>query len=81
MFDRNFNAVKSFTDPNLPAGFAPFNVQMPDNKAVCDAQQNDVKHDDVAGPGNGFVDEFSSSGHLLDQVASGDHSIRHWEWR
>src|ERR1700742_2781199 len=27
MFDAGFNHVKSFTDPNLPAGYAPFNVQ------------------------------------------------------
>jgi uncharacterized protein (TIGR03118 family) len=72
VFDQNFNQVNSFTDPNVPSGFAPFNVQVLDNKLfVTFAQQNDVKHDDVAGPGNGFVDEFSLSGQLLDRVASG----------
>ena len=72
MFDQNFNAVGSFTDPNLPAGFAPFNVQVLDNKLfVTFAKQDDAKHDDVAGSGNGFVDEFNLSGQLLDRVASG----------
>ena len=72
MFDQNFDQIKSFTDPNLPAGFAPFNVQVLNNKLfVSFALQDDLKHDDVAGPGNGFVDEFNLQGHLLDRVASG----------
>jgi uncharacterized protein (TIGR03118 family) len=72
MFDQNFDQVNSFTDHNLPAGYAPFNVQVLGDKLfVTFAQQDDVKHDDVAGKGNGFVDEFDLEGHLLDRVASG----------
>ena len=72
VFDQNFNQVNSFTDPNVPTGFAPFNVQVLDNKLfVTFAKQDAAQHDDVAGPGNGFVDEFSLSGQLLDRVASG----------
>jgi uncharacterized protein (TIGR03118 family) len=72
VFDQNFQQVKSFTDQNLPAGFAPFNVQVLDNHLfVTFALQNEAKHDDVAGPGNGFVDEFDLEGNLLHKVASG----------
>jgi uncharacterized protein (TIGR03118 family) len=72
MFDQNFDQVKSFTDRNLPSGYAPFNVQVLGNKLfVTFALQNDTKHDDVAGAGNGFVDEFDLEGHLLHRVASG----------
>ena len=72
MFDQNFNEVKSFTDKHVPAGYAPFNAQVLDNKLfVTFAMQNDTKHDDVAGAGNGFVDEFDLEGHLLHRVASG----------
>jgi uncharacterized protein (TIGR03118 family) len=72
MFDQNFDQVKSFTDQDLPAGFAPFNVQVLGDKLfVTFAMQDDMKHDDVAGAGNGFVDEFDLEGHLLDRVASG----------
>lgn len=72
VFDKNFNHIQSFTDPNLPAGYAPFDVKVLDGKLfVTFALQNDVKHDDVAGAGHGFVDEFSLSGHLIDRVASG----------
>jgi hypothetical protein len=29
VFDQKFKQVNSFTDPNVPKGFAPFNVQEP----------------------------------------------------
>jgi uncharacterized protein (TIGR03118 family) len=71
-YDQNFNLTNSFTDPNLPAGFAPFNVQVLDgNLFVTFAKQDATKHDDVAGAGNGFVDEFSLNGTLIQRVASG----------
>jgi uncharacterized protein (TIGR03118 family) len=70
-YDKNFDLINSFTDPNVPQGFAPFNVQVLDNKLfVTFAQQDDVKHDDVAGAGNGFVDEFDLNGNMLGRVAS-----------
>ncbi len=71
VYDQGFNFVKSFTDPNLASGFAPFNVQVLQGKLfVTFALQDDAKHDDVAGQGNGFVDEFDLSGNLLQRVAS-----------
>ena len=70
-YDKNFNLINSFTDPHVPQGFAPFNVQVLDNKLfVTFAEQDDQKHDDVAGPGNGFVDEFGLDGKLIQRVAS-----------
>lgn len=71
VFDKDFTQVNSFTDPNLPPGYAPFNVQVLDNKLyVTFAQQDVAKHDDVAGPGHGFVDAFDLNGNMLDRVAS-----------
>jgi uncharacterized protein (TIGR03118 family) len=53
----------AFTDPNLPAGYAPFNVQVLGNKVyVTYALQDATKHDDVAGAGHGFVDVFNLDG-------------------
>jgi uncharacterized protein (TIGR03118 family) len=37
---------------------------------VTFALQDQFKHDDVAGKGNGFVDEFDLNGKLIDRVAS-----------
>jgi uncharacterized protein (TIGR03118 family) len=72
MFDQSFTQTGSFTDPFLPANYAPFNVQALDGKLfVTFAQQDDTGHDDVAGAHHGFVDEFSPDGHLLNRIASG----------
>jgi uncharacterized protein (TIGR03118 family) len=61
-----------FTDPNIPDGFAPFGIQnINGNLFVTYALQNEFKHDDVAGVGNGFVDIFDTNGHLLRRFASG----------
>ena len=72
VFNKNFQEIKSFTDPTLPAGYAPFNVQvLQGHLYVSFALQNSTKHDDVAGAGHGFVDEFNLQGHLMHRVASG----------
>jgi uncharacterized protein (TIGR03118 family) len=60
-----------FADPNIPPGFAPFGIQnINGDLFVTYAKQNAVKHDDVAGRGNGFVDVFDTDGHLLRRFAS-----------
>src|SRR5262249_40856294 len=60
----------SFTDPDIPAGFAPFGIQnINGDLFVTYALQNSQMHDDVAGPGNGFVDIFDTDGNLLERFA------------
>jgi uncharacterized protein (TIGR03118 family) len=62
----------SFTDPNLPDGFAPFNVQNLNGALyVAYAQRDNTTNDEVAGAGLGLVDKFSLSGDFLGRVASG----------
>jgi len=74
VFDHNFQPVNSitFSDPNIPAGYAPFNVQLLSNGNlyVTYALQDAAKHDDVAGAGNGYVDEFSTNGSFIARIAS-----------
>jgi uncharacterized protein (TIGR03118 family) len=61
----------NFTDPNLPAGYAPFNIQNIGGKLyVTYAVQDAAKHDDVAGPGNGIVDVFDLQGNFLQRLIS-----------
>ena len=61
----------SFTDPNLPAGYAPFNVQnLNGTLYVTFAVQDATKHDEVAGAGQGIVDSFDLQGNLLGRVAT-----------
>jgi uncharacterized protein (TIGR03118 family) len=61
----------SFADTNLPSGYAPFGIQaVGTNLYVTYALQDSEKHDDVSGPGNGYVDVFDMSGHLLQRLIS-----------
>ena len=75
VFDKNYALTTlggTFTDPNAPAGYAPFNVQNLNNKLyVTYAKQDAAKHDDVSGTGNGFVDVFDTSGNMLQRLATG----------
>jgi uncharacterized protein (TIGR03118 family) len=69
VYDSNFNSVSSFTDPSLPAGYAPFGIQNINGKLyVTFALQDADKHDDQEGAGHGFVDVFDTSGNLLQQL-------------
>lgn len=76
VFDANFQPVdlgaNAFQDPTIPAGFAPFGIQNIGGKIyVTYAKQDSDKHDDVPGPGNGFVDVYSTTGQLLGRLISG----------
>ena len=67
----NLEIEGGFNDPSIPAGFAPFGIQnINGDLFVTYAKQNKAKHDDVAGPGNGFVDVFDTDGNLLRRFAS-----------
>ena len=60
-----------FTDPELPRGYAPFNIANIDGDLfVTYAKQDADKHDDVAGAGHGFVDVFDTDGHLIRRFES-----------
>src|SRR5262249_38523237 len=79
VFDSHFQPENSFTDPKVQEGFAPFGVQVLGGHVfVTFAKQDADKHDDVAGPGNGYVDEFSMDGQLLDRVATRGHLDSPW---
>jgi uncharacterized protein (TIGR03118 family) len=75
VFDKNFAAhsfgANAFVDSSIPTGYAPFNIQLiPGNKLVVTyAKQDAQKHDDVPGPGNGFVDVYDTSGNLQFRLA------------
>jgi uncharacterized protein (TIGR03118 family) len=74
VFDGKFapaTLAGSFKDPNLPAGFAPFNVWPVAGKLyVMYAKQNAAKKRDVAGPGNGYVSAFDFNGNFLKRAAT-----------
>jgi len=60
-----------FKDPELPRGFAPFNIMnLQGNLYVAYAMREDDGDDEVAGEGLGFVDVFDADGFLIERVAS-----------
>jgi uncharacterized protein (TIGR03118 family) len=73
-FDADYHRARlpgSFTDPHLPGGFAPFNlIDAGPFLLVSYALQDDMKHDDVAGAGNGFVDVFTTEGFFVQRLIS-----------
>jgi uncharacterized protein (TIGR03118 family) len=82
IFDSSFHAVTipgAFTDPNIPSGFAPFGIQTINGTIyVTYALQDEDQEDDVAGPGNGYVDAYDTSGNLIRRVASAGELNSPW---
>lgn len=74
VFDHNYKPATTnggFKDPDIPPHFAPFGIQnINGDLFVTYALQNAARHDDVAGPGNGFVDVFDTDGDLLRRFAT-----------
>ena len=72
VFDGSFQPVMSsgaFSNPLIPAGYAPFNVAVIGGKVyVTYALQNAAKHDDVAGAGNGFLAIYDTAGSLMSNL-------------
>jgi uncharacterized protein (TIGR03118 family) len=61
-----------FIDPDMPAGFAPFNVKAIDGLIyVTYAKQLGPDNmDDEAGPGNGYINIFTPNGSFVQRFAS-----------
>jgi uncharacterized protein (TIGR03118 family) len=80
MYDDSFNLVKTFTDPSLPAGFAPFGMRLIRGQLfVTFAQQlGPDNEDDAPGAGAGYVDVFDTSGNLVTQLVAGGELNAPW---
>jgi uncharacterized protein (TIGR03118 family) len=74
VFNSKFHRVRmpgNFRDPFLPRGYAPFGIQAIGGFIyVSYALQNAAKHDDVAGPGHGFIDIYTTDGFLVKRLVS-----------
>lgn len=73
VFDTHFAphsfGTNAFVDSTIPSGFAPFGIQLIGNDLVVTyAKQDAEKHDDVAGPGNGYVDIWDTQGNLIARL-------------
>jgi len=82
VFDKNFNYVtdKPFADPNIPAGYGPFNIQNIGGKLYVTYAKlkGPDNEDDESGPGNGFVNIFNPDGTMVRRFAS--HGMLNSPW-
>jgi uncharacterized protein (TIGR03118 family) len=63
IFDNTFTKIGSFTDPNLPRGYAPFNIAVLNGKLyVTFAKVKKGGDDATEGKGLGYVDVFTTAG-------------------
>jgi uncharacterized protein (TIGR03118 family) len=85
VYDANYALTSlggTFTDPNLPAGFAPHGIHVIGNQIyVAYAMQDTPKHDAVPGAGVGQVDIFDSTGKFVSTfVAAGANNNLNAPW-
>jgi uncharacterized protein (TIGR03118 family) len=64
VYDGTFSLVTSFTDPTVPAGFAPFGIQDIGGKVF-------VSFASTSGAPGGYIDIFTESGTLVKQLTHG----------
>ncbi|MBA2248670.1 MAG: TIGR03118 family protein [Chitinophagaceae bacterium] len=79
VFDKTFTAVnKTFTDPNLPAGYSPFNIQAIDNKLYVMYAKVGAGGDEIHHPGFGLVDIYNPDGSLVTRFISNGQLNSPW---
>lgn len=82
VYDTNFSPVTltgSQFQAGVPAGFAPFGAQNINGSIyITYAKQDAAAHDDVAGPGNGYVAQFTQDGTLVQMLQHGDWMNSPW---
>lgn len=74
VFGSNFTPAAltgSFTDPHLPAGYAPHGIKVINGKVyVAYAMQDGAKHDAMPGAGLGLVDIFDANGVFISTLVA-----------
>ena len=63
--------ASKFTDPNLPAGYAPFNVMNLGGAIYVTYALQGAGKDDDPGAGHGFVDKYDLNGNFVARLVSG----------
>lgn len=71
IFDGNFNLTGSFTDPAIPAGFAPFGIQDIGGELY-------VSFASTSGAAGGYIDIFSETGTLVKHLTHGKPLNQPW---
>jgi uncharacterized protein (TIGR03118 family) len=85
VYDNTFKPAKlpgSFTDPNLPANYAPFAVHVLGTQVFVTyalrTSTTPPTYDEVVGPGNGLVDVFDTPGNFVTRAITGGNLNAPW---
>jgi uncharacterized protein (TIGR03118 family) len=84
VFDGTFTNVTAttfagkFVDPNLPAGYVPFNVQNIGGKLYVTYAPAGRSAQTMAGAGAGYIDVFTSDGTFVARLISGGALAAPW---
>jgi uncharacterized protein (TIGR03118 family) len=83
VYDNTFKPAKlagSFTDPTLPAGYAPFSVHVLGTQVIVAYAVRTAKapYDTVQGAGNGVVSIFDASGNFVARAVTGGNLNSPW---
>jgi uncharacterized protein (TIGR03118 family) len=69
----------TFTDPNLPAGFSPYNIQTVGGKLYVEyAKVDPVTHRPTTTANTGIVDVYDTNGNFLQRLATNTHLDSPW---
>lgn len=66
--DNTFALENTFTDPNLPEDYAPFNVRVLRGKVLVSFAKRSDEGDEEKGAGLGFIDVFDHRGTFLKRL-------------
>ncbi|HZL86769.1 MAG TPA: TIGR03118 family protein [Pirellulaceae bacterium] len=81
VLDKDFHLTAlagSFTDPDLPEGYSPFNVANIGGKLYVSYALQDDEGEEVTGPGLGIVNVFDTNGALLQRLITGGELNAPW---
>ena len=74
IYDENFLEIEddeAFVDPSIPNGYAPFGIENINGLIyVTYAKQDRDRHDDVPGPGHGYVSVFDADGNFINRLVT-----------
>jgi uncharacterized protein (TIGR03118 family) len=84
VYDQGFHLVTKlpgkFADPELPAGYHPFNVQAINNRLYVEYAPASEVLAGTAAPGEGAVDVYTLGGQLLDRLIRPDNPHLDQPW-
>ena len=84
VYDQSFHLVTttagSFTDPELPSDYHPFNVQAINNRLYVEYAPADAVLAGTAAPGEGAVDVYNAQGKLLQRLIRPNNTQINQPW-